>query len=71
MGALTRAGTAEGDCGQPMETLGNKCLDGTVLCPSNLSAMFLTGQYQLEARGKDATDIIHMVSFPGHRAEGI
>lgn len=35
--------------------------------PSNLSAMFLIDPSQLEARGKDAIDIIHVLSLPGHR----
>lgn len=32
--------------------------------PSNLSAVSLTGPSQLESRGKDAVDIIHVVSIP-------
>lgn len=37
--------------------------------PSNLSAVSLTGPSQLEARGKDAIDIIHVVSIPDTEQE--
>lgn len=37
--------------------------------PSDLSAVSLTGPSQLEARGKNAIDIIHVVSIPDTEQE--